>query len=70
MPSNESVLEIINRMFAEAARAHGDDPLRIASAVEALVEALDPGDRLVVRAAFQRMASFAVAERSPLDTRH
>ena len=70
MPSNESVLEIINRMYAEAARAHGDDPLRIASAVEAQVEALDPRDRLAVRAAFERMASFAGAERPAGDRLH
>ena len=70
MPSDESALEIINRMYAEAARAHGDDPLSIASAVEALVEALEPGERLAVRAAFERMASFAASDWPASDTRH
>lgn len=70
MSSDDSALGIINRMYAEAALAHGDDPLRIASAVEALVEALDPADRLAVRAAFERMASFAAAEGPSTDTRH
>jgi hypothetical protein len=70
MPSDEHALEIISRMYAQAARAHGDDPLRIASAVEALVEALAPDERLAVRAAFERMASFAAAEWPTTDTRH
>ncbi len=70
MSGDESALEIINRMYAEAARAHGDDPLRIASAVEAQVEALDPRDRLAVRAAFERMTSFAAAQWPATDTRH
>jgi hypothetical protein len=70
MPGDESALEIINRIYAQAARAHGDDPLRIASAVEALVEALAPDDRLAVRAAFERIASFAAAQSPATDTRH
>jgi len=70
MPSDESTLDIINRMYAEAARTHGDDPLRIASRVEALVEALEPSDRLAVRAAFERMASFAAVDWPAGDTRH
>ena len=69
MPNDKNALEIINRIYAEAARAHGDDPLRIASAVEARVEALDPGERLAVRAAFARMSAFA-ADRTASDTRH
>jgi hypothetical protein len=70
MPSNESALDIINRMYAEAARTHGDDPLSIASRVEALVEALDPPDRLAVLAAFERMASFSARDWPESDTRH
>jgi hypothetical protein len=70
MSSDERALEIINRMYAEASSAHGDDPLRIASAVEAQVEALDPGDRRAVRAAFQRMTTFAAAQWPDSDTRH
>jgi hypothetical protein len=70
MPSDESALEIINRMYVQAAQTHRDDPLRIASAVEALVEALDPDDRLAVLAAFERMASFAASDWPESDTRH
>ena len=70
MPSDESALDIINRMYAEAARTHRDDPLGIASRVEALVEALDPTDRLAVRAAFERMASFSATDWHASETRH
>jgi len=70
MPGDESALEIINRIYAQAARAHGDDPLKVAGAVEALVEALAPDERLAVRAAFQRIASFAATQWPATDTRH
>ncbi len=70
MPSDETTLNIINRMFAEAARTHGDDPRGIASRVEALVEALEPDDRLAVRAAFERMATFSATDWPAADTRH
>ncbi len=70
MPSDETTLDIINRMFAEAARTHRDDPLGIASRVAALVEALEPDDRLAVRAAFERMATFSATDWPAADTRH
>jgi hypothetical protein len=70
MASDESALEIISRMFVEAARTHGDDPLGIVRRVEALVESLDPGQRLAVRTAFERMAAFSTAAAPAQRTRH
>lgn len=72
MASNESVLRIINRLFAEAARLEGDSPLAIVERVEALVAALAPGDRLAVRAALERMAALSAATAAPAaaETRH
>lgn len=70
MPSDENALDIINRMFAEAARAQGDDPSAIANRVEALVEALEPAERVAVRAAFERMVAFSPTQWPVSDTRH
>ena len=56
MTKDRKTLNEIGRMYEEAARAHGDDPLKIVSHVNAMIDALSPTDRLAVRADFERMA--------------
>ena len=57
MNKDRKTLNEIGRMYEEAARTHGDDPLKIVSHVNAMIEALNPTDRLAVRADFDRMAA-------------
>jgi hypothetical protein len=57
MSKDRKTLNEIGRMYEEAARTHGDDPLKIVNHVNAMIDALSPADRVAVRADFERMAS-------------
>jgi hypothetical protein len=70
MNKDRKTLNEIGRMYEEAARTHGDDPLKIVNHVNAMIEALSPADRLAVRADFERMASPVVTGPTRRKTHH
>jgi hypothetical protein len=58
MPRDETGLNLLNRLFEEAARLHGGDLKRVANDVTAQIAALDAGDRSGVDGALERLLAF------------
>ncbi len=69
MPREETGLNLLNRLFEEAVRRHGDDLKRIAREVGAQIAALERQDRLGVDGALERLLAFRAPDhpRGPLN---
>jgi hypothetical protein len=69
MAHKEAKLKLLDGIFEEAVRLHGDDPEKVVDNVKAQIAALSPGERLHIDEAFARMLAFAAPDsrRGPLN---
>jgi hypothetical protein len=58
MSREEPELTLLNQLFEEAVRQHGDDPKKVANDVKARISALGLADQMSVDGAIERLLAF------------